>query len=153
MNKIDKTSRASQTRSKSERPKVWRPGNALEAPKAKSGYRHRWLRAETMGIDDSKNIASKILSGYELGRADEYPSEDFSVIDSGKYQGVIGVQGLVLARIPEELAKQRDEYYENLTQDKDKAVEQDAMKDQDPRVGPINVNRQSRVTFGGTKNN
>jgi len=30
------------------------------------------------------------------------------------------------------------------------AVEQDLMKEQDKRM-PINVDRQSRVTFGGTK--
>ena len=33
---------------------------------------------------------------------------------------------------------------------KDDAVENDLMKEQDQRM-PINVERQSRVTFGGTK--
>ena len=70
----------------------------------------------------------------------------------GKYKGVIGVGGLLLARIPEEIAKSRDEYINKITQDKDTAVEQDLMKEQHPSM-PINAERQTRVTFGGTKKN
>jgi len=68
----------------------------------------------------------------------------------GKYAGVIGVGGLLLARIPEELAKQRDEYFKKQTEARDEAVENDLMREQHPSM-PINVDRQTRVTFGGTK--
>ena len=37
MEKENKTSRASQTRSKSERPKVWVPPSSLDAPPAPDG--------------------------------------------------------------------------------------------------------------------
>ena len=70
----------------------------------------------------------------------------------GKYKGVIGVGGLLLARIPVEIVKSRDEYFKKITQDKDTAVEQDLMKEQHPSM-PINADRQTRVTFGGTKKN
>jgi len=63
---------------------------------------------------------------------------------------VIGVGGLLLARIPEELAKQRDEYFKKQTEARDEAVENDLMREQHPSM-PINVDRQTRVTFGGTK--
>ena len=96
----NKTSRASQTRAKQEKPKVWTPPSALDAPPAPDGYRHRWIRAESMGQDDSKNISGKTRSGWEFVRADEYPNDDYPSVDSGKYAGVIGVGGLVLARIP-----------------------------------------------------
>ena len=103
-----------------------------------------------MGYDDTKNISGKVRSGWELVRADEYPDSEYPVISSGKYAGVIGVGGLVLARIPEELAKQREAYYQQVTQDRDEALENDVLKEQHPSM-PINQERQTRVTFGGTK--
>ena len=147
-----KTSRASQTRAKTEKPKVWTPPSSLDAPPAPDGYHHRWIRAESMGFDDTKNMAGKLRSGYELVRADEYPGSNYPVMTDGKYKGVIGVGGLLLARIPVEIVKSRDEYFNKITQDKDTAIEQDLMKEQHPSM-PLNADRQTRVTFGGTKKN
>jgi len=145
-----KTSRANQTRSKSERPKVWVPPSSLDAPPAPKGFRHRWIRAESVGFDDTKNIAGKLRSGWELVRADQYEGSDYPVVKDGKYAGVIGVGGLLLARIPEEIAKQRTEYFQRQTEARDEAVDNDLMREQHPSM-PINIDRQTRVTFGGTK--
>ena len=146
-----KTSRANQTRSKSERPKVWVPPSSLDAPPAPDGFRYRWIRAEVQGFQDTTNITSRQREGYELVRAEEVQNaSDYPVIDNGKYKGVIGVGGLLLAKVPEEIAKQRQEYMTKRHEDRSDAVENDLMKEQDSRM-PINVERQSRVTFGGTK--
>jgi len=149
-NKTIKTSRASETRSKTERPKVWTPPSSLDAPPAPSGFRHRWIRAESLGFDDTKNIAGRLRSGYELVRADEYPDHDYPSVKDGKYAGVIGVGGLVLARVPEEIAKSREEYFAKRTQEREQAIANDPLKEQHPSM-PINSERQTRVTFGGTK--
>ena len=146
----DKTSRASSTRSKTERPKVWTPPSSLDAPPAPDGFRHRWIRAESLGFQDTKNVSARLREGFELVRADEYPDTQYPVITDGKYAGVIGVGGLLLARISEEIAKQRAAYIEGLSKGQDEAVEHDLMKEQHKSM-PINVDRQSRVTFGGTK--
>ena len=145
-----RTSRASQTREKTTQKKVWTPPSSLDAPPAPDGYHHRWIRAESMGFDDTKNMAGRIRSGYELVRGDTYPGSEYPVVTEGKYKGVIGVGGLLLARIPEEIVKARDEYFRKITQDKDDAIESDLMKEQHPGM-PINAERQTRVTFGGTK--
>jgi len=145
-----KTSRASQTRQETERPKVWTPPSSLDAPPAPDGFRHRWIRAESLGFQDTKNISGRLRSGYELVRADEYKDTDYPVVTEGKYKGVIGVGGLVLARVPEEIAKQRTEYYQRQTEGQTEAVEHDLMKEEHKSM-PIDVSRQSRVTFGGTK--
>ena len=145
-----KTSRASQSRVKEERPKVWTPPSSLDAPPAPDGYRHRWIRAESMGQDDTRNMSGKIRSGWDLVRSDEYPDTDYPTVSEGRYAGVIGVGGLVLARIPEELAKQREAYYNQMTQDRNDALENDVLKEQHPSM-PINQDRQTRVTFGGSK--
>tara|TARA_Y100000758_G_scaffold285022_1_gene234846 strand:- start:154 stop:615 length:462 start_codon:yes stop_codon:yes gene_type:complete len=146
----DKTSRASSTRSKTERPKVWTPPSSLDAPPAPDGFRHRWIRAESLGFQDTKNVSARLREGFELVRADEYPDTQYPVITDGKYAGVIGVGGLLLARISEEIAKQRAAYIDSLSKGQDEAVEHDLMKEQHKSM-PINVDRQSRVTFGGTK--
>ena len=150
MKKEQTTSRASQTRSNTERPKVWTPPSSLDAPPAPDGFRHRWIRAESLGFQDSKNISGRLRSGYELVRADEYKDTDYPVVAEGKYKGIIGVGGLVLARVPEEIAKQRTEYFQRQTEGQNEAVEHDLMKEEHKSM-PIDVNRQSRVTFGGTK--
>ena len=147
-----KTSRASQTRAKTEKPKGWTPPSSLDAPPAPDGYRHRWIRAESMGFDDTKNMSGKIRSGWDLVRADEYPDTDYPSVTEGRYAGVIGVGGLVLARIPEELAKQREAYFDQKTADRNEALEHDVLKEQHPSM-PINQDRQTRVTFGGSKKN
>ncbi len=125
MEKEQKTSRASQTRQKTERPKVWTPPSSLDAPPAPDGFRHRWIRAESLGFQDSKNISGRLRSGYELVRADEYKDQDYPIIQDGKYKGIIGVGGLVLARVPEEIAKQRTDYYAKQAQGQEEAVEHD----------------------------
>ncbi len=145
-----KTHRASQTRDKVKRPTTWTPPSSLDAPPAPDGFRHRWIRAETMGFDDSQNMSGKIRSGWELVRADQYPGTDYPTVKDGKYAGVIGVGGLVLARIPEEIAKAREDYFNKQTEAKDEAVNNDLMKEQHPSM-PIDSERQTRVTFGGTK--
>ena len=152
MEKEQKTSRASQTKAKTAKKVVWTPPSSLDAPNAPAGYRHRWIRHEVMGFDDTKNMAAMIRSGYELVRADAYPEEDYPVMKEGKYAGMIGVGGLVLARIPEEIAKARQEYFDKQNEAKEEAIKHDILKEQHPSM-PISQERQTRVTFGGTKKN
>ena len=151
MEKDKNTSRANQTRSKSERPKVWVPPSSLDAPPAPDGFRYRWIRAEVQGYQDTTNITSRQREGYELVRAEEVENaSDYPVLEEGRYKGVIGVGGLLLAKVPIEIAKQRQEYMTKRHEERSEAVSNDLMKEQDSRM-PINVDRQSRVTFGGTK--
>ena len=145
-----KTSRASQTRAKEELKKVWTPPNSLDAPPAPTGFRHQWIRAEILGQSDAKNVASSLREGWELVRGDEYPASQYPTMHEGRYAGVIGVGGLLLARIPEEIALQIDEYYKKQTRDKEEAVENNLMKEQHPSMRFTNESN-TRVTFGGTK--
>ena len=143
------TSRAAVTRSKTERPKEYKPPSSLDAPTAPDGFRHRWIRAESMGFNDTKNIHGRLRSGYELVRADEYDTDEYPTVIDGKYAGVIGVGGLLLARIPEELAQARIDYQMKQTEGQDEAIENDLLKDQDRRM-PMKVDMHSK-NFGGTK--
>tara|TARA_R100000278_G_scaffold28601_1_gene26046 strand:+ start:3150 stop:3620 length:471 start_codon:yes stop_codon:yes gene_type:complete len=151
MNEIKKTSRASQD-NKPLRNKPWTPPSSLDAPPAPQGFVHRWIRTELMGQEDTGNVSKKLREGWEFVRSEEIQNKlgdhSYPVIQKGQYQGLIGVGGLVLARIPEEIVEQRKQYFKNLTADQVKSVDQDILREQRPEM-PVNISRQSRVTFGG----
>ena len=143
-------SRESETRTQSERRKPWAPPSQLDAPPAPAGFKHRWIRAESVGQMDQKNVSARLREGWEFVRADEYPDIQWPSIDSGRYNGVIAVGGLMLARIPEETVKEREQHFAQVTQDKDDAIANDPLKDQHPSM-PISNERSTRVSFGGKK--
>ena len=150
----NRASRATQTREKQAVRKPWAPPSMLDAPPAPDGFKHRWIRAETRGFDDTKNISAKMREGWELVRKDEFPDFEAPVVESGKYEGVFGVGGLLLARIPEETAAERTAYYNQRSQNQQDAVDHDMMRENahsTMRIG--NADRQSRVTFGGPQKN
>jgi hypothetical protein len=146
----NRASRATQTREKQAIRKPWAPPSMLDAPPAPDGFKHRWIRAETRGFDDTKNISAKMREGWELVRKDEFPDFEAPVVESGKYKGVFGVGGLLLARIPEETVAERTAYFNERNQNQQDAVDHDMMRENahsTMRIG--NADRQSRVTFGG----
>ena len=151
MNKIEdkKTPRAVQTREKMPRRKPWAPPSALDAPPAPDGFKHRWVRVEVMGVDDNKNLSSRLREGFELVRADS--DTQYPTIQEGKYKGVIGVGGLLLAKIPVDIVEERMTYFAQQTQDKETAIQNDLLTEEHPRMPISKPDRQSRVTFGGNR--
>ena len=151
MNKIEdkKTPRAVQTREKTTRRKPWAPPSSLDAPPAPDGFKHRWVRVEVMGIDDNKNLSSRLREGFELVRADS--NTQYPTIQEGKYKGVIGVGGLLLAKIPVDIVEERMTYFAQQTQDKETAIQNDLLKEEHPSMPISKPDRQSRVTFGGNR--
>ena len=103
---------------------------------------------------DTGNVSKKLREGWEFVRAEEVKAQlgnhDFPVVQEGQYQWLIGVGGLVLARIPEEIVEQRKNYFENITKDQVKSVDNDILREQRPEM-PVNIDRQSRVSFGGSR--
>ena len=149
---VNRTSRKKESREKQARRKPWAPPSMLDAPPAPEGFKHRWIRAEVRGFDDRKNISARLREGYELVRADEYPDFEAPIVESGKFEGVFGVGGLVLARIPLETVAERTEYFEQRSADQIEAVEQDMLRENaHPTMAIGKAERQSRVTFGGSR--
>ena len=125
----------------------------MDAPPPPDGYVHRWIRAEVRGFDDRKNLSARVREGWELVRKDEYPDFEAPTIESGSYEGVFGVGGLLLARIPEEIVEERRHYFNQMNSDAMAAVDNDLMKEnQHHSMSLQKPERQSRVTFGGPKN-
>ena len=151
VNKNTRTSRDAQSRTNNARRTPWKPPSMLDAPKPPEGYVHRWIRTEVMGFDDRKNVSAMAREGWELVRGDEYPEFDAPTIDDGKHAGVIGVGGLLLARLPVEIAKQRDDYYRARTRDQMAAVDNELARSQHPAMAIHKPERETRVTFGGPR--
>jgi len=149
---INRTPRASKTRTAKPRRKPWAPPSLLDAPNPPEGYVHRWIRSEVRGFDDRKNISARLREGWELVRKEEYPDFEAPTIDEGKYEGVFGVGGLLLARIPTEVVDERSSYFKRQNVDAMQAVDNDLFKENQHHSMSIqNPERQSRVTFGGPK--
>lgn len=151
--KFDRSSRAGETRAKTAQRKPWAPPSRLDAPPAPDGYKYRWIRSEIQGFDDRQNVYTKLREGYELVRQEELPEEyrdTMPAVDEGRNKGVIGVGGLLLAKIPEETVKERDSYYRQRARDQIEAVDNNMMKENaHSSMRFQQPERNTRVSFGG----
>jgi hypothetical protein len=100
-----------------------------------------------MGTADPSNISSKLREGYEPCKAEEYPEMMMHATTEGRFKGNIEVGGLLLCRIPEEFLKQREEYYANQNKAQMESVDNNFMRESDPRM-PLFAERKTKVTFG-----
>ena len=150
--KLNRKAREEDTREKTTQRKPWTPPSRLDAPPAPAGYKHRWIRAEAAGIEDRINVSGKIREGYELVRSAEYPDFPIPTVEDGRYAGIISVGGMLLARIPEETVEERNNYYQRRALDQTQAADNDLLKSNSHSTMKIQEpNRQSKVTFGGSK--
>lgn len=139
--------RALESREKAQRPAAWRPPETLPQPDPRPGWVHRYIRLSTMGTADPSNISSKLREGYEPCKAEEYPEMMMHATTEGRFKGNIEVGGLLLCRIPEEFLKQRAEYYATQNKAQMESVDNNFMRESDPRM-PLFAERKTKVTFG-----
>jgi len=148
---IDRAPRS--TREKETRRKPWTPPSRLDAPPAPPGFQHRWIRAEVNGFQDKQHVYGRLREGYELVRNEELSDEyrdTLPTIEDGKHAGVIGVGGLLLARIPNETLDERNQYFRRKAQDQIQAVDNELMRENAHSSMRIEApQRSTRTTFGG----
>ena len=145
---IDRTPRSSETSEPQKARRPWEPPSLLKTPKPPAGMRYRWIRTEIRGQEDKKNVMHRFREGYVPVKPKEIPEFDVPIIDYGKHAGVVGIGGLMLCKIDDSIAEERDNYFANKTDNQMTAVDNDLMREEHPAM-PITRNRQSRVTFGG----
>ena len=135
------------TRQVMQRPEAWRPPEALPSPDNRPGWSHRWVRISTLGNADPSNISSKLREGYEPCKAEDYPELMMHATTEGRFKGNVEVGGLLLSRIPEEFLKQRMEYYSNQNKAQMDSVDNNFLRESDPRM-PLFSEKKTKVTFG-----
>ena len=143
-----RSARDSESRENAERIQQWRPGSALDAPEPPIGFKHRWIRESVLEYDDKTNVHKKRQEGWELVRAEEYPDYVGPIVDEGRNAGTIGVGGLVLARIPNELVLQRNRHFQNVAKNQMDAVDRDWMRENNALMPKLAPQRKSSVSFG-----
>jgi hypothetical protein len=144
----DRTPRDLETRERDMRPIPWKPPSILPDPKPEPGYVYRWIRTSMMNSADNTNVSKQFREGYVPVRAEDHPELMLSPIADGPFKGNIEVGGLLLCKIPEEVVKQRATYYTNLAQQQMESVDNNLMRESDPRMPVLRPERSSRTTFG-----
>ena len=143
-----RTPRESETRETTSRKKTWAPPTVLPEPDKKDGWRYRWVRTSTLNNMDNTNVSSKFRQGWEPVSAAEHP--EITVLRDRKsdFKDNIEVGGLLLCKAPEETMAERDAYYRESAETQMSSVENNFMRENDPRM-PLNKPQiDSRVTFG-----
>ena len=143
----NRTPRDMETRDAASRPKSWAPPSLLPEVNQEPGYSYRWIRISTLGTPDVNNISSKFREGWEPVKASEHP-EAFTMSDpNSRFKDCIESGGLILCKTPVELTSQRDAHYRKQTEDQVASVDNNFMRENDPRM-PLFKEKRSTVTFG-----
>ena len=135
------------TRQTTMRPTAWRAPETLPTPDDRPGWKHRWMRTSIMGTADPSNISSKLREGYEPCKAEDYPELMMHASVEGRFKGGIEIGGLLLCRIPSEFMEQRAKHYESQNKAQVDSVDNNFMRDSDPRM-PLFSEKKSKVSFG-----
>ena len=139
-----------ETRADAERPTVWQPAPTLPEPDNEAGYAYRWIRVASMGQNDPRNISSKLREGWEPVSIKEQPQFQMLVDPDSRFKDNIEVAGLLLCKAPEELMRQRKEYFANKNQSQMDSVDNNFMRENDARM-PLFREKRSTTSFGKGK--
>lgn len=147
--KTTRSPRSVEKREQELRNQTWSPPNLLPDPYPKDGWTFKWVRISTQGQDDPMNYSKKLREGWEAVPIEEAPEMQHLVLDPNpRFEGKVEVGGLLLCRMPESIANQRNEYYRKQSTDAIHSVDNALMRESNPRM-PINApERNSRVSFG-----
>lgn len=146
---IDRTRRTEETREKEVRQQSWKPAHDLPVPEPIDGYEFRWVRVSMMGQPDPANMAKARREGWSPCKASDHPeiSADFAAFGLAPSSDLIEIGGLVLCKTTNETMDARSAYYDNLTQKQAQLVDNNFMRENDPRM-PLFREGRSKVSFG-----
>jgi hypothetical protein len=143
-----RTPRETQTREKTERKKSWAPASRIPSPDSEDGYSFRYIRTSMMGQADNTNVSAKFREGWEPVRAEDHPElKVMSDIDS-RFDGNVEVGGLLLCKNSKENVDARKEYLQDINDRQMESVDNNYMRENDPRMPMLRPERSTKVSFG-----
>jgi hypothetical protein len=134
-------------RATQERPQQWMPAELLPEPDKQAGYSYRWIRVSLLNAPDPRNISGKLREGWEPVRIEEQPKFQLLVDPNSRFKDNIEIAGLLLCKTPEEFVEQRNKHYRIQAENQMDAVDNNLMRQNDPRM-PLFNEKKSTVTFG-----
>jgi hypothetical protein len=149
----ERTPRREQNRETTERKKSWSPPNILPDPEPEEGWVFRWIRTSMVGSPDNTNVSSRFREGWEPVKAEDHPELKILSDQDSRWaeEGSIEVGGLLLCKCPEEVVKQRKDYYQDVATQQMQGIDNNYLRENDPRMPMLEPERQSRVTFGSNR--
>jgi hypothetical protein len=135
----------------SERPKQWMPAELLPEPDKQAGYAYRWVRTSTLNTADPRNLSAKLREGWEPVSIEEQPKFQLLVDPNSRFKDNIEIGGLLLCKTPIEFVNQRNAYYAKQSDAQTDAVDNNLMRQSDPRM-PLFNERKSTTSFGKGNN-
>jgi len=142
-----KVTRDLESRELTERPKQWQLPELLPEPDKQEGYSYRWIRVSTLNAADPRNLSAKMREGWEPVRLEEQPKFQLLADPNSRFKDNIEIGGLLLCKTPTEFVKQRNEYFQKQSQNQTEAVDNNLMRQSDPRM-PLFNERKSTTSFG-----
>lgn len=139
-----------ENRTQTERPKSWQPASGLPEPDREPGYAYRWIRVSNLNVADPSNVSAKLREGWEPVKVEEQPKFHIMVDPNSRFKNNIEVGGLLLCKIPEEFMVQRREYYAKKNRDQIDSVDNNFMRENNPKM-PLFSERKSSASFGKGK--
>ena len=85
--------------------------------------------------------------GWEPVKAVDHPEITLVTIENEKFKDNVVIGGLMLCKAPTELVDERTEHFKEQTSNQIKSVDNNLMRENDPRM-PLFHERKSKVTFG-----
>jgi hypothetical protein len=143
----NRLTRELESRALTERPKRWMPPELLPEPDKQAGYEYRWIRVSMLGKQDGRNVSTKLREGWEPVKLQEQPQFKLLTDPITRFEDGIEIGGLLLCKTPEEFVEQRKDYYANQNKLQAEAVDNNLMRQSDPRM-PIFKERKSSTSFG-----
>ena len=140
--------RSTESRNQTQRPQQWMPPELLPEPDKQPGYKYRWIRVTLGGQSDARNISTKIREGWEPVKVEEQPQYSLLVNGEGRWKDCVQVGDVMLCKTPVELAEQRNQHYLAQSEQQIKAVDNNLMRQNDPRM-PLFKESSSSTTKGG----
>ncbi len=134
-------------RERTHRKQAWKRPEVLPTPNPEPGYVYHWVRIATQGQADPTNVSSKLREGWEPVRASDHPEIFLAAIENERFKDNVVIGGLLLCKAPQELVEERTAFYSDQTKGQMRAVDQNLMRENDPRM-PIFNERKTSVTFG-----
>ena len=143
----NRINRELETRDKNVRKRSWQRPETLPTPTPEDGYEFHWVRVSTQGQADATNVSSKLREGWEPVKAANHPEITMVTIENDRFADNVVIGGLMLCKAPKELVEERNEYYDTQTKSQMHSVDNNFMRENDPRM-PLFNERKTKVTFG-----
>ena len=140
----NRDSRTLDTRESSERKVTWKRANALPDPDPQEGVEFRWIRTSTLGQNDNTNVSSKFREGWEPVKLEDHPELKVLPDVDSKFKGNVEVGGLLLCRNSKENMDARREYHRQQTARQMAAVDNNYMRESDPRMPVLRPEKSTR---------